>query len=462
MSAPSLPELVANSPTPGAVAPLTTLSAAISSTTATTMTTVGAPPAGLQGAGQFRVVVDAEVMLANYTAGTWTLVRGAEGSTKATHLNGASVFHYLTAGALTALPNGVAAVNATGVVFIQNSRAAADANPAFSITGGGELSWGAGGASAVDIALARTAAGVLSLTNTGSVGAQTLIVGSLGATTTEASPLIVGVGDNGYVTITSSGAGYNAGDGVGVRFYDDRASPVWLASIRTQYNGAGAHNLVLSANGAATNTMSLNGADSSVSFAGALGWPVSSADVTLSRIGSGSLQLATGIAAATCFEVCQTSVSPSGNLVLAYALNVGDSTAFQAFMFANNAGNRFYIKGNGAIYANGALNSTSDARLKEHVRPLNGALEAVRALAPKVFQWNQHPFNGGRRGIEDYGLIAQEVEKVLPHLVSDDFYTHSEGHPDRETFKAMRLGDLMPFVVGAIQELADRLDKLEA
>lgn len=104
----ALPELFANSSTPGSVVALTTLGAAVTDTTGTTLTTSAAAPAALQGAGQFRIVIDSEIMLVTGGAATttWTVTRGAEGSTAATHSNGASIFHYLTAGALRAMSYG--------------------------------------------------------------------------------------------------------------------------------------------------------------------------------------------------------------------------------------------------------------------------------------------------------------------------------------------------------------------
>jgi hypothetical protein len=98
-------ELIANSPTPGSVVPITTLAAPIATTGATTITVAAPAPTALQGAGQFRIVIDSEIMLvtAGATGTSWTVTRAVEGPVAATHGSGASVFHYLTAGALTNL-----------------------------------------------------------------------------------------------------------------------------------------------------------------------------------------------------------------------------------------------------------------------------------------------------------------------------------------------------------------------
>lgn len=117
----SLPQLVANSSTPGTRQALTVLSGNSGSITnvATTMNTLAAAPAVLQAPGQFDVVIDSEVI--RVTAGasgtSWTIVRGVDGSTAASHNDGASIYPYLTAGALlNMLAEAVGSIMQPGVV----------------------------------------------------------------------------------------------------------------------------------------------------------------------------------------------------------------------------------------------------------------------------------------------------------------------------------------------------------
>lgn len=61
-------------------------------------------------APQFRIVVDSEIMLVTGVAGsTFTVQRGAEGSTPAQHAAGSLVTQVVTAGALAALQSGITA-----------------------------------------------------------------------------------------------------------------------------------------------------------------------------------------------------------------------------------------------------------------------------------------------------------------------------------------------------------------
>ena len=99
----ALPELIANSSTPGTVTALTTLSAELH-TGANEMSVGAAAPAALHAAGQFRIVLGSEILLIEGPSAattTWKILeRAAEGSTEASHASGTSVYNILTAAAL--------------------------------------------------------------------------------------------------------------------------------------------------------------------------------------------------------------------------------------------------------------------------------------------------------------------------------------------------------------------------
>lgn len=64
---------------------------------------------------------------------------------------------------------------------------------------------------------------------------------------------------------------------------------------------------------------------------------------------------------------------------------------------------------------------TSDARYKTHITPLPNALDTIRNLRGVSFEWDRARFAdmnfaSGRQ----IGFVAQEVEKVLPELVTTD------------------------------------------
>jgi len=80
----------------------TTLSGAIASATRPVTFSV-ASATGLPATGNFRVVIDSEILLITTIAGTSLTGSNAEGTTAATHSNGAAVTHVLTAASVLSL-----------------------------------------------------------------------------------------------------------------------------------------------------------------------------------------------------------------------------------------------------------------------------------------------------------------------------------------------------------------------
>jgi hypothetical protein len=88
-------------------------------TTIPVVSTVGFP-----SIGTFRILVDAELMLVTAVSGSFTVVRGAEGTTAASHLNGAAVTLIITAGAIAQIKADIIAaqVSYTEVHFVGHVR----------------------------------------------------------------------------------------------------------------------------------------------------------------------------------------------------------------------------------------------------------------------------------------------------------------------------------------------------
>ncbi len=64
---------------------------------------------------------------------------------------------------------------------------------------------------------------------------------------------------------------------------------------------------------------------------------------------------------------------------------------------------------------------SSDLRFKQRITPFPSLLDKVSGLRPVNYYWRSTEFPAkGFGNAQDYGLIAQEVEQVLPELVSTD------------------------------------------
>jgi hypothetical protein len=124
----------------------------------------------------------------------------------------------------------------------------------------------------------------------------------------------------------------------------------------------------------------------------------------------------------------------------------GDTSASYPLVVASNGGNNLmYINSQTsttceAWVADTAWTYGSDEEMKEAIRPLGpDALGLLRRLAPKRFRYRGDPR-------ERVGFIAQEVRAVIAELVSE-----AEGGS-----LGLRTTDLIPYIVAAIIELADR------
>ncbi len=93
---------------------------------------------------------------------------------------------------------------------------------------------------------------------------------------------------------------------------------------------------------------------------------------------------------------------------------------------------------------NNMMSCSSDARLKKNIISLNYGLKEVNALRGVSFNWNFESESSPRR----LGFIAQEIESVLPELVT----TQDDG------YKSLNYMNFAPVLVNAINEQQDLFD----
>jgi hypothetical protein len=78
----------------------------------------------------------------------------------------------------------------------------------------------------------------------------------------------------------------------------------------------------------------------------------------------------------------------------------------------SSGGAAVFVNGNGKL---GTM--TSSARFKDEIKPMDKASEAILALRPVSFRYKKEI---DPRGIPQFGLIAEEVERVNPDLIIRD------------------------------------------
>ena len=92
-------------------------------------------------------------------------------------------------------------------------------------------------------------------------------------------------------------------------------------------------------------------------------------------------------------------------------------------------------------------NSQSSERYKENIEDMTYESEDIYSLKPRVFNYKNHVPND-----KSIGLIAEEVDRVIPNLVVYD----KEGNPD-----AVKYHDLPVLLLNELIKLRNRVDQLE-
>lgn len=93
----------------------------------------------------------------------------------------------------------------------------------------------------------------------------------------------------------------------------------------------------------------------------------------------------------------------------------------------------------------------SDARLKENVKDLNYGLKDVLNIRPVSFDWKDK-----RDGQHDIGVIAQEIEKIIPEVVVEVDTLNSE-----DTHKTVDYAKLTSVLIKAVQEQQQEINELK-
>ena len=124
----------------------------------------------------------------------------------------------------------------------------------------------------------------------------------------------------------------------------------------------------------------------------------------------------------------------------------------------------------GDINSSGCLRSSagvvsgacvSDSRLKEDVKPFTLGLSALLGIAPKTFRYNglgDQP----KSAAPELGVIAQEVEKTAPSLVSDRLITLHKGDREKTAVKQVNYTGLLYTVINSVKELYGKLLQTDA
>ena len=136
-------------------------------------------------------------------------------------------------------------------------------------------------------------------------------------------------------------------------------------------------------------------------------------------------------------------------------VNIGhtDGSSRPVVRFFGNASE----SSSGNISCNGsstAYNTSSDHRLKENVSDMTGAIDRVKALAPKRFN-----FIADADTTVD-GFLAHEAQAIVPEAVTG---SHNEvDEDDNAVMQSIDQSKLVPLLTGALKEAVAKIEALEA
>lgn len=109
------------------------------------------------------------------------------------------------------------------------------------------------------------------------------------------------------------------------------------------------------------------------------------------------------------------------------------------------------------------ISNTSDARLKTNIENIPNALDKVMSLNGVIYNWNDEAPEDFDKETKEVGLLAQEVEAVLPEIVHGaPFDRRNDGTTiSGKDYKTLQYERVVPLLVEAIKELKQEINSLK-
>ncbi|MBS9935780.1 tail fiber domain-containing protein [Vibrio alginolyticus] len=118
--------------------------------------------------------------------------------------------------------------------------------------------------------------------------------------------------------------------------------------------------------------------------------------------------------------------------------------------FYTNRRSKYVEINGGSVVATGNVTAYSDARLKENVKVIDNALNKVGELSG--YTYDKRKSLDSDEFTRETGVIAQEVQKVLPEAVMES---------DEEHILSVAYGNMNGLLIEAIKELNEKVDSLQ-
>jgi hypothetical protein len=276
-----------------------------------------------------------------------------------------------------------------------------------------------------------------------------------------------------YSDITNVPLSYNE-NGTGIQSPSNTASGAYAVAIGNQFDytgvttptylneATGNYSFVIGNNNLSTGIKAFSiGTDNFASAKGAMA-------IGENNIASGSYSQAFGVfseaSANFAFGIGNNTLADGYNTTAIGSANTADpnadattwSTDNRAFVIGNGyydgelgevvRSDAFTVLFNGDATLAGNLNINSDARLKSNIISLGSTLAKVLAIDGKSYTMNRD-----KNKKTNIGVLAQDVQKVFPELVSES-----------NDILSVNYQGLIPVLINAIKEQQQELNKLKA
>ena len=145
----------------------------------------------------------------------------------------------------------------------------------------------------------------------------------------------------------------------------------------------------------------------------------------------------------TKFQTTNTGVSVTGNVIPSG--NVSGSISSHLTMAQ--------VSSSGDVVADGdviAYNS-SDERLKDNIQVIEGSLDKIGGIRGVEFDWNDKSPGWAQERGHDVGVIAQEVQKVVPEIVVER----------KNGYLGVDYKRLVPLLIESVKELKQEVEDLK-
>jgi len=156
------------------------------------------------------------------------------------------------------------------------------------------------------------------------------------------------------------------------------------------------------------------------------------------------------------FNVIHPKVEVRGGLFVGPGTPVTSNISGQDITLPSNPGN---IKATEDVIA-----FASDKRLKENIVNIDNPLQKIKQLRGVYFDWKDKTKELGFNPTvkkNEIGMIAQEVEAVIPQAITNAPFDESYEGTDREKYKTIKYDRLIPLLVECINKQQEQIDELK-